>query len=578
MPVIRRLYLYTIAFVALTMLLLGSVQLLQALVASAVESIGGGSVVIGQSLVRQRLSFAIALALIGLVAWTAHWWLAGRDRSQAEETAQERRSTIRRLYLYAVLLVGGILILGAASGLAHDLLRALLGESTRSALISGAIIDPAVLLLVSGALWVYHARVTAADRAIESEVGVSASLRRWFIYGLSLYSLLALVLALSSLGETLWAVGTSFLPGAPSPVADTGLFAAKAVAASTGAFAALFVWLGAWQWSRAWLTRSNTADPEAASVLRKVYLYLVLGGAVAFTTWAAGFTLHQVLRVLLVPERAGLGSTEMVRGIGPALAAVLVFGIAWAYHARVLRQEVALTREAPRQAVIRWFYSYLVAVIGLAAVAIGFAGTMTTLLDLVIQPFAARPVGWWQDQISLFATLAVVGLPIWLAYWLPLQQETAELAARRSIVRRIYLFLVFGATVLTMLISGVFALYQVVRLALGEAWTSGQTTGTLFALSALFVATLLLVYHLGLLREEPQAGKTEPAAVYTLSVTARSQDLAQLEAFHRAVVSHAAPGLDLEIDGLRQQHGALVGDGSPAGESEQREPASAGVA
>jgi hypothetical protein len=307
-------------------------------------------------------------------------------------------------------------------------------------------------------------------------------------------------------------------------------------------------------------------------------LYLVLGGAVAFTTWAAGFTLHQVLRVLLVPERAGLGSTEMVRGIGPALAAVLVFGIAWAYHARVLRQEVALTREAPRQAVIRWFYSYLVAVIGLAAVAIGFAGTMTTLLDLVIQPFAARPVGWWQDQISLFATLAVVGLPIWLAYWLPLQQETAELAARRSIVRRIYLFLVFGATVLTMLISGVFALYQVVRLALGEAWTSGQTTGTLFALSALFVATLLLVYHLGLLREEPQAGKTEPAAVYTLSVTARSQDVAQLEAFRRAVLSHATAGLELEVDGLRRPHGAPVGDGSPAGEPEQREPASAGVA
>jgi hypothetical protein len=549
-PVIRRLYLYTIAFVALGMLLLGSVQLLQTLLETAAESIGDGPAAIGPSLIRQRVSFAIALALMGLVGWTIHWWLAGRSLREGSEAALERSSTIRHLYLYAVLFVGGVLVLGAGSGLAHDLLRALLGESTRAALISGAIVDPAVLLLVTGALWVYHARVTAADRAFDPGAGGSATLRRWFIYGLSFCSLLAFVLALGGLVETLWSVGSGFLPGAPIPVADTGLFAAKAISGSAGALGALVVWLATWQWSRSWLTRSDGLDPESASVLRKVYLYLVLGGAVAATTWAAGFTLHQLLRVLLVPERGGLGSTEMIRGVGPALAAVLVFGITWAYHARALRWELSLTREAPRQSNIRWFYSYLVAAIGLVAVAIGIAGTIATLLDLAIQPMAARPLGWWQDQLSVFATLAVVGLPVWLAYWLPLQREAAEPAARRSIVRRIFLFLVFGATVLTLLFSGVFALYQVVRLGLGEAWTSGQTTGTLSALSALCVAALLLVYHLGLLRTETGARQAPSAITYTLSVTARSRDPAQLEVFRRVMLARVPPVVELEVDGL----------------------------
>jgi hypothetical protein len=199
--------------------------------------------------------------------------------------------------------------------------------------------------------------------------------------------------------------------------------------------------------------------------------------------------------------------------------------------------------------VIRWFYSYLVAVIGLAALAVGIGGTIATLLDLAIQPLAARPTAWWQDHISLFATLAAVGLPVWLAFWLPIQEEATHLAARRSVVRRIYLFLIFGATVLTLLISGVFALYQVVRLTLGEAWTSGQTTDTLSALSALFVAALLLVYHLGLLRAESGAPEAQSEAPHLISITARSADAAQLQAYRRELLANAPLGIDLQIEG-----------------------------
>jgi hypothetical protein len=206
--------------------------------------------------------------------------------------------------------------------------------------------------------------------------------------------------------------------------------------------------------------------------------------------------------------------------------------------------------ESPRQAVIRRLYSYLVAVIGLAAVAVGIGGTVATLLDLVLQPLAAHPAAWWQDKIALFATLAAVGLPVWLGSWLPIQQEATDPRAQRSLVRRMYLFVVFGATVLTLLISGVYALYQVVRLTLGEAWTSGQTTDTLSALSALLVAGLLLAYHFSLLQTGSGAPEAQPAALYTARIFARSADTAQLDASCRDLLTHAPVGVELQIQNI----------------------------
>ncbi len=559
MPVIRRLYLYAIAFVALGMFLMGSVQLLQMLLETLVETMGGGPTALGESLIRQRLSFSIALALIGLAGWTIHWWLACRALS-GPAGAAERRSVIRRLYLYAVLLTGGMIGLGAASGLAHDLLRFVFGESTRAAIIAGALVDPSALLLITAVLWTYHARIAEADRAAQPEVGGSATLRRWFIYCLSFVSLMVLVPALVSLLQVLWSMATGHLPGAPTPVADTGLFTAQIASSAAGALAALVVWLAAWQWSRGWLTTSGL-DSETMSVLRKVYHYLVLAVAVSFTTWSAGNVLYQLLRVVLVPERAALGWTEASRGLGPAIATVLVFWVVWVYHARSLRQETVLATEAPRQALIRRFYGYLVALIGVAAVGIGIAGTIATVLDLAIQPLASRPTAWWQDHIAVFATLAAVGLPIWLAFWLPIQQEARALPAQRSVVRRIYLFLVFGATVLTMLVSGVFALYQLVRLALGEGWTAGQTTDTLSAVSALLVAGLLLVYHLRLLSAGGGAADAQPE-VYRLRIVARSANAAQLEAYGRDVLAHVPSGVELQIDRVLSDRD----DGKPVSE------------
>src|SRR5205807_10066727 len=100
---------------------------------------------------------------------------------------------------------------------------------------------------------------------------------------------------------------------------------------------------------------------------------------------------------------------------------------------------------------------------------------------------------------------------LWLAYWLRLQREALEALARDALVRRIYLFLVFGLAVLALLCSGAFALYQLIRLTPGDTWTAGATSELITAASAAAVAALFLAYHLRVFR----AG-APPAAAPTL--------------------------------------------------------------
>jgi hypothetical protein len=496
----RRVYLFLIAFVALGVLVTGLAGLAEVALLTAVERLLPALVEVGQPDVRGRVSFSGALAATGLVTWLTHWWLADRPvRRGGAEGASERVSAMRRLFLYAVLLVGGLILLFALRALVEDGLSALFGLLTRAELVAGRILSPASLAVVVGAFWLYYWRVAAADRLDRAEHGANATLRRWFAYGLAGVALPLLLFGATGLIGALWERVTP-LAGAAS-LGDDGL--AAAVSGQLGSVAAgLAVWLWTWRWSSSWMGADGEPDHETRSLLRKVYLYLVLGLAMTWTVWNAGRVLYGLLRTLLLGERAAGGFAGLLHDLGAPVAAVLVFGVCWLYHARVVAHEAGLAEEPARQAAIRWLYGYLASLVGVVTFAVGIGGTAATLLDLAVQPGALRPTNWAEERVSLFATLAAVGLPLWTAYWGRLQREAATALARASLVRRVYLLLAFALAVLTLLTSGVYALYQVMRAALGERWGAGQTTDLLASASAAAVAALLLLYHLRVFRRD----------------------------------------------------------------------------
>jgi len=90
----------------------------------------------------------------------------------------------------------------------------------------------------------------------------------------------------------------------------------------------------------------------------------------------------------------------------------------------------------------------------------------------------------------------------------------------------VYLFIALGASVLTLLFSGVFALYLAIRGALGDPWSNANTTDILLAGCSAAVASLFLAYHLGVLRRDYARQSDTSGAV---------QERIQAVAFVRAV-------------------------------------------
>lgn len=546
----RRIYLYGIALVALGMLVSGLAGLLELSLGVVVEVVGPGRTGTGEGALRGRLSFSAALAAIGLVAWLVHWWLAERPVRGGHD--EERGSTIRRLFLYTILLIGGGILTLALRELVGDLLRLVFGTLTWSAVHAGDLINPLSLLGVTAVFWLYYARVARADRAVVPERDEAAMLRRWFVYGLCFFGLMLLLFGASGLLETLWEIA---VVGARSVSVEDGWLRAAVATRGGSIVAGLLTWYGAWTWSLLWYSRADDPDPERRSALRKVFIYVVLAIAVGWTVWNLGLMLYGLVRTVLVPSRAAAGWASLLRELGGPLSAALVFGLAWRYHARVLAHEAADASE-PRQATVRWVYGYLVALIGVLTLSVGLVGAASTLLDLLLQPGAARPSSWWQDQVSLYATLVAVGLPVWLAPWLRLQHEAVEPAARRSLARRIYLFLAFGIAVLSLLGSGAFALYQLFRLVLGERWTASQASELAWAASVAAVAGLMLAYHVRALRAgfaapDQPAETAGPAPSVTLAVV-RGASPAQLVELRRRLLEAAPAGVDVELIQARE--------------------------
>ncbi len=166
--IVRRLYFYAAAFIGLQMLAAGARDLLGTLLDRLIAPpvLGGADQAVF------RLSASAALLLIGLLLWAIHWGVVQRGAARAEE----QRSSLRRLYVYLVLL---LVALSALFGL-RDLLAALLsgGDLSQDARrVSNAIATLAVAIPI----WYYHWRVVGRDRLEIEQAGWPATLRRWYM-------------------------------------------------------------------------------------------------------------------------------------------------------------------------------------------------------------------------------------------------------------------------------------------------------------------------------------------------------------------------------------------------------------
>jgi hypothetical protein len=489
----RRLYIYIVLAASLGMLLIGLVNL----GTTALNQVLGATP--PYTNVRDAYAGFGAVTVVGLPVWAIHWWIAQR---LANRNPDERASAIRRLYLYLALAAIGVTLAIFLRRFLEDGIGFVLGSSTDGPSIARSLW--AVLVLFG--FWLYHFRTTAADRTVVGESGTSATLRRWYAYGMVLFGLAFLLFGARNLLQQIWVL----LVDRTQVIAPGGLVPTALATMLTG--------LTVWGFHSQWTSVAPIAEDDQRSTLRAVQRFLALTGSVALALFGASQLLYYALARVLGIEHPGGVSTDILVAVASPAATVIVFGLAWLWIRRQLAVDAGET-EAARQAGVRHLYTHLVAFLALATLAIGVAGLLWTLSDQVLNHLAHLPSpsgggqggGDWRDKISLFVTLIVVGVPMWLTHW----RQSPDPAERYTLSRRLYLYATLLGSVLAVLISGAIFVYRLLALVLGTSDAGGGAPVIDMgrAMSVILVAAAIGLYHRRALRSDSAARPAVPASV-----------------------------------------------------------------
>ncbi len=464
MVAVRRLYLFIVSAISLGMVTSGAAAL-----GGSVIDLAFGNAPFGASQ-RAFIATSAAVLLVGLPVWALHWSAAQR---LAVRDPAERSSTLRRLYLYVVL--AALLVTSAI--FASRLLEQLLDPIASTASFDGSEVATAAWqLAVVFVFWRHHSRIADVDREAVGEARGSATLRRWYVYGVQFVAVLSTLFGAREL-----LISVLISPGSLN--GPTGI---------AGTVGRALAWLVVWVGLARWTGRDPLLANDRSSTLRAVQSFLVVGFGVALVLSETSRLLYYLLATALgVESPGGIASLEFGVLAGP-LSTMLVFGGAWAAMRSRLRQDAG-EGESPRQAGARRLYQHLVAFLALATLATGLATLLDTLLEASIPPSLTT----WRDVLSFALTLIAVGLPLWLLHWKP-QPVQGE---RFALSRRLYLFATLAGCVLALLIGGATLIKSVLDAALAASF-DGLAKLISPALSAVLVASVLGAYHWRILRQD----------------------------------------------------------------------------
>lgn len=447
----RRLFVYTMLFVALMVAAVGLQGLLGRVLTNAAA--------------RSDSEFAttLALTLVGIPVFVA---LARSTWRRLTEHPDERNAIGWTIYLAGA----SITALAAGCIASIDLINRL---------VHGIGFDGRLLamVIVWGAVWVIHWyawRIAPPTRAGSLPLYLGSA------FGLGLLAG-GFATAMSNLA-TLWFDGASDV--------------AVGIEGADVAAAAIVGLIGGAVWTWHWLTHSVTLQ-RTPLWLSYVMLYGVLGGLTAALI-GAGRSLFLLLE-WLVGDPETTSALLHFRDVSPAAAWALAGIAVWRYHATLVGPAAGRVRTDVDRT-----YDAIVAATSLAAV----AGALTILVVAIFQladPGAASSGDDGGDVLLAAVTLLAVGGPLWAVSWSRMQRHARrgpEEAA--STPRRTFLFGVLG-------VSGVIAFGALIGLliVLFETWLeerTGSLSGALqWPVALLITSGTVAAYHFVVARAEREA-------------------------------------------------------------------------
>ncbi|MEO5887371.1 MAG: DUF5671 domain-containing protein [Anaerolineales bacterium] len=477
MKSIRRLYFYLVAFISVEIVLWGLVGLLRSIID---DSVSGGA---------DALAQALALILVGVPIFLIHWLWAQRASARDEE---EKTASLRAAFLYAILL--GTLIPVVQNLLAFinrsfidaarvDTSRALLGGSQTLA-------DNFIAILMNGIVAAYFWNVLRGEWATLTDKENFSEVRRLYRYIWMLYGLLMVIFGAQQILRFLF-----YIPG------DVlGELGREVVVNGT---ALLLVGTPVWVYSWRLIQDSLADAAEMGSSLRLGILYiLALGGVITVITTAWSIV-HTIILLVLGED---MNFRDFMQEIGGPVSIGIPLGAVWAYYGYWLNRHIQAVGDVVSRAAMKRLYNYILASIGLVVSFIGVGTLFSFVIDSVTGSGTVLSDSLRRSLASSISSL-IVGLPLWLMMWRPMQAEAFAEGdvgdhARRSVIRKFYLYLVLFASVIGGMATAVGLVYQLIRVVLNGDTGDGFANDLLNLVQLLFLFGVVMVYHLNVLRAD----------------------------------------------------------------------------
>ena len=531
MATARRLYLYLVSFVGLSLALSGLVEVLKQLlqhfgVSSGISIVGLSSMVSMPAEVdKSSLAVAIAYIVVGVPLFLIHWlWIRALATGPSEEAGAERRSIIRSLFFAYVLMS---FLLSAAGALVQlfqtGLLRGFNVEATSgSALISMGDASNWANLIVYGLAWLFFARSRYRDLRNEPVItGAAAWVSRLYLYGIAIYALASWLLAtISLIGTVVDAIGRPELGNLGSVLGGNESDWWKAPLLTAIATLAIWapIWLAHLLFSNRLLRETFLGMRERVSRVRLAYFMAVVSLAVVIIASLASGALASV--VAWAVKAKDPSETPAWRNLVVAILASLIPAYLWLRHRNRAEAEANAEAEAVaggqlERVAFPWpvrVADHLTAFAGL----IFFAAGASLLLALILEQLTgALPIGvalptigseslasvgrsW--EMSNAFAA-ALVGALIWIPFWLMANRRRLADPAReaRSTARWYYLYWIAAGTIVVAAIALAFGANLVARVAVGLDGGGELAKKLADPTGVVVVAGLLFAYHAWLL-------------------------------------------------------------------------------
>ncbi|MDP1548058.1 MAG: DUF5671 domain-containing protein [Anaerolineales bacterium] len=477
MKTIRRLYFYAVSIISIEVVMWGIISLLRSMF-NARQVVDSAS----------TLAQALSLILVGVPIFLIHWLWAQRVSAGDDE---EKTASLRAIFLYGILLGTLIPVVQNTLALINRIFLASANLYTYRAIVGGTQtwMDNLIALVINLLIAAYFWNILKEEWRTLTETENYADIRRLYRFVWALYGLLMVVYGAQQALDYAFTLSTGTVLGMIGRETVVNAIALLVIGSP--------IWFFSWR-----ILQDGLADPaERDSYLRLGILYLLSLGGVIIVLTAGGNLIYMLLRFAFGD---GKSFTDFLQDIGGPISIGVPFAVIWAYYGSWLGRQFSFDENITRRAGKQRLYFYILSFLGLAATFFAIASLLSVVVDLVTEKsyLFDAPVS------SALAALAV-GLPLWLMTWRPMQAQALEEGsvgdhARRSVIRKTYLYLALFVAVIGGMASAGGLIFTLINAALGGS-TGDFANSVLNTLQTLALFVVLLLYHLSALRRDGAA-------------------------------------------------------------------------